>query len=136
MNGRGCRPFRAHFVFCICNPGLTPWAIRRLSALSAILYTDYIFVQFELYQTHKHQYIIFTNIIIVAKTRLKALHKSVKTDLIVNGVNPGETTTIITNTIIVAETRLKALHKSDQADLIAQGVNPGLTTTPPLPQKP
>ena len=51
--------------------------------------------------------------IIVAEHRLKALHKSVKTDLIVKGVNPGETTTIITNTIIVAETRLKALHKSD-----------------------
>ena len=77
------------------------------------MYAAYIFIQFVLYQTHKHQYIIFTNIIIVAKTRLKALHKSVKTDLIVNGVNPGETTTIITNTIIVAETRLKALHKSD-----------------------
>ena len=74
--------------------------------------------------------------IIVAETRLKALHKSVKTDLIVKGVNPGKTTTIITNTIIVAETRLKALHKSAKADLIAQGVSPGLTTTPPLPKKP
>ena len=44
--------------------------------------------------------------IIVAETRLKALHKSVKTDLIAQGVSPGKTTTIITNTIIVAETRL------------------------------
>ena len=95
-------------MFCICNPGLTPWAIGRLSALIAILYTAFIFVQFVLYQTHKHQYIIFTNIIIVAEHRLKALHKSVKTDLIVKGMNPGKTTTIITNTIIVAETRLKA----------------------------
>ena len=120
----------------VINPGFTPWAIGRLSALSAILYSAYIFVQFVLYTTHKHQYIIFTNIIIVAETRLKALHKSVKTDLIVKGVNTGETTTIITNTIIVAETRLKALHKSAKADLIAQGVSPGLTTTPPLPQKP
>ncbi len=53
--------------------------------------------------------------IIVAETRLKALHKYVKTDLIVKGVNPGETT--------------KALHKYVKTDLIVKGVNPGETTT-------
>ena len=68
------RPFRAHFVFCICNPGLTPWAIRRLSALSVILYSAYIFVLFVLYTTHKHQYIIFTNFVFgICKPRAHTL---------------------------------------------------------------
>ena len=31
--------------------------------------------------------------IIVAETRLNALHKSIKTDLIAQGVSPGKTTT-------------------------------------------
>ena len=59
----------------VVNPGLTPWAIRRLSALSALLYAAYMFVLFVLYTIHKHQYIIFTNIIIVAEHRMKGLHK-------------------------------------------------------------